>query len=61
MANRTTDRDPCVVVRARPVGLIAALALARKGLSVVALEFEPPRPRKPRMVIEVRREEVLDA
>lgn len=33
--------DPCVVVGAGPVGLIAALALARRGLPTLVLESEP--------------------
>jgi 3-(3-hydroxy-phenyl)propionate hydroxylase len=33
--------EPCVVVGAGPVGLVAALALRRRGLSVLVLEAEP--------------------
>ncbi|MFI7000108.1 FAD-dependent oxidoreductase [Nocardia sp. NPDC050175] len=41
MGNQPSDTEPCVVVGAGPVGLIAALALARRGLKVVVLEAEP--------------------
>jgi 3-(3-hydroxy-phenyl)propionate hydroxylase len=41
MSNVVTAQDPCVVVGAGPVGLIAALALRRQGLRVIVVEAEP--------------------
>ena len=41
------SREPCVVVGAGPVGLIAALALRRRGLPVVVVEAEPEDRERP--------------
>lgn len=41
MANHSAGTEPCVVVGAGPVGLVAALALARHGLRVLVVEAEP--------------------
>ena len=41
------EQGPCVVVGAGPVGLVAALALAREGVEVTVLEAEPEGRERP--------------
>ena len=43
----TPVHEPCVVVGAGPVGLVAALALRRRGIDVLVVEAEPEDRQRP--------------
>jgi len=43
----TPEHEPCVVVGAGPVGLVAALDLKRRGVDVLVVEAEPEDRRRP--------------